>query len=98
MVLVKATTPSGKIGFFCFDPPAGTVNQAPGEVVFQVRDSRECGPNIRAKAAGPNKAEVTFTSDDLLMSFSDYVVRAGGKLIPFHQDTAYRAALKEWSE
>lgn len=97
MVLVRATTPTGKVGFFRFSPPARSVTQSPGELVFAAMDAQGQGPRIQARAVGPNRAEIIFTTDEDLMSFSDYVVRAGGRVIPFHQDFAYRAALQEWN-
>lgn len=80
-----------------FTPPAGTLQQHPGVLVFSAFDAQGRGPVIQAKASGPNRADVEFTSEDNLLSFSDYVVRAGGQVLPFHQDLAYRAALQEWN-
>ena len=96
MILVRATTPSGKVGFFRFTPPSGTLQQQAGATVFAL-DVLGVGPCIQGKAAGQNRAEVMFTSNDELMSFSDYVVRAGGQIIPFHQNFAFRTALQEWN-
>lgn len=97
MMLVRATTPLGNVGFFRFTPPPNTLQQQAGALVFAALDAHGRGPSIQGRAVGQNRAEVIFTSDDEMMSFSDYVVRAGGQVIPLHQDSAYRAALQEWN-
>lgn len=98
MILVKARTPSGNEGFFRFSPPPATMHEAPGAVVFHVRDAHGRGPDIQGRTIKQDRVEVLFTQDDAPMSFSDYVIRAGGHFIPSYQLEPYRAALQAWLE
>lgn len=96
VMLIRVTTPSGADGFFKFVPPHGTAEMTDDVVMFRAVDQHGRGPTISARRTGTHQAETVFSSVEVLMSFSDYVVRAGGKMTAAYQQTEYRAALDEW--
>lgn len=96
-ILVRITTPSGSDGFFEFVPPQGTVEIKADVFKFLALDKHGCGPTISAKRAGICQAAVVFMSDDELMTFSDYVVRAGGTMTAAYQQQKYRTTLDQWA-
>lgn len=95
-MLVRVTTPSGNDGFFKFVPPTGTFEIRGEAATFHALDRHGRGPSINAKLAGVCQAEVTFSSEETLISFSDYAVRAGARMTTRHQPQDYHAALAEW--